>query len=108
MFWTARLVLRVLAKAEFRDVSTSTVNALQIIFNGFAGAAATRFYYAEEMLASLVLFAALFSCVAGVLLLLFMLGRASQALIAFAELCGRKVLHHTYWWRTASATRHRT
>lgn len=84
------------------------VNALQIIFIGFARVAATRFYYAEEMLASLVLFAALFSCVAMVLLLLFMLGRASQALIAFAGSCGRKVWHHTYWWRNASAPRHRT
>ena len=68
------------------------VNALQIIFLGFAGEAAMRFYYAEEMLASLVLFAVLFSCVAVVLLLLFMLGRASQALIAFAELSARKTL----------------
>jgi hypothetical protein len=84
------------------------VNALQIIFIGFAGVPATRFYYAEEMMASLVPFAALFCCVAVVLLLLFMLGRASHALIAFAELGWRKVLHHTYWWRTASTTRHKT
>jgi hypothetical protein len=83
------------------------MNAPQIIFIGFAGVAATRFYYAEEMLASLALFAVLFSCVAVVLLLLFMLNRASQALIEFVELRGKKVLHHTRWWRAASEPRPR-
>jgi hypothetical protein len=39
----------------------------------FAGVAAIRFYYVEEMLALLVLFAVLFSCVSVVLLLLFIL-----------------------------------
>jgi hypothetical protein len=75
---------------------------------GFAGVAATRFYYAEEMMASLVLFAALFSCVAVVLLLLFMLGRASKALIAFVEVWGKKVLRHARCWRVASEPRPRT
>jgi hypothetical protein len=78
------------------------VNALQIIFLGFSGVAATRFYYEEEMLASLALVAVLFSCVAVVLLLLFMLHRGSQALMEFVELYGKKVLHHTRWWRPAS------
>jgi cation transporter-like permease len=90
LFWTAVSSARS-GEGRIRDVSIAMVNALQIIFIGFAGVAATRFYYAEEMLASLVLLAALFGCVAVVLLLLFMLGRASQALIAFAEVCGRKV-----------------
>lgn len=47
--------------------------------------------YVEEILASLILFAVLFGCVAAILFLLFMFGRASQAVIAFAELCGRKM-----------------
>ena len=67
------------------------VNALQIMFIGFAGVAAMRFYYAEEMLASLVFFAVLFTCVAVILFLLFAFGRASQAVIVLAELCGRKI-----------------
>jgi phosphate/sulfate permease len=67
------------------------VNALQIISIGFAGVAAIRSYHVEEILASLIIFAVLFGCVAAILFLLFMLGRASQAVIAFAELCGRKM-----------------
>jgi hypothetical protein len=73
-------------------------DALQTILVGFAGVAAIRFYYVEEMLAFLVLFAVLFSCVSVVLLLLFILDRASHALIEFVELCGKKVLHHARWW----------
>jgi hypothetical protein len=67
------------------------VNALQIISIGFPGVAAIRSYYVEEILASVILFAVLFGCVAVILLLLFMLGRASQAVRAFAESCGRKM-----------------
>lgn len=72
------------------------LNALQIMLIGFSRVAATRLYYAEEMLASLALVAVLFSCVAAVFLLLFTLERASQALIEFVELCGKKVWHHTW------------
>jgi hypothetical protein len=79
--------------------SVATVNSLQIVFMCFARVAAIRFYYVEEMLASLLLFAVLFSCGAVVLCLLFMVNRASQALIAYGELWGRKVLHRTYLWR---------
>jgi ABC-type Fe3+ transport system permease subunit len=60
-----------------------------------------RFYYVEEMLASLLLFAVLFSCLAVVLFLLSMVGRASEVLIAYAESWGRKVLHRTYLWRVS-------
>ena len=62
----------------------------------------------EEILASLVLFAILFGCVAVVLLFLFMLDRASQALIELVEFCARKLLHYATWWRAASDTRPRT
>lgn len=84
-------------------VSIAMLNALQIMLIGcFLGLRQRRLYYAEEMLASLALVAVLFSCVAAVFLLLFMLERASQALIKFVELCGKKALHHTRWWRAAS------
>lgn len=69
---------------------------------------AMRFYNVEEMLAALVLLAVLIRCTAVVVLLLFMLGRAGEALIAFTELCGRKLMHHAYWWRAASDPRPKT
>lgn len=81
--------------------------ALKWILIGAAAVAATQLYYVQEMLAALVLFAVLFSCIAAVLLILFILDRAGRATLEFLELCAREVLQHAREWRTFSEPRPR-
>jgi hypothetical protein len=81
--------------------------ALIIIVIGFTAFAATRLYYLQEMLAALILFAALFSGVAAVLLLLFVLGRTGEAILDDLELLAKKALQHASAWRTFSQPRSR-
>jgi hypothetical protein len=79
-----------------------SLKALKLTFVGFvavAGVAAMRLYYVQEMLAALILFAILFGCVAVVLLLLYTLDRAGQAVLEFFELRGKEVLKHARVWR---------
>jgi hypothetical protein len=42
-------------------------------------------YYMREMLAALIMFSALFACISGVSLLLFLLGRADHYVWAWAR-----------------------
>lgn len=65
-----------------------------------AAFAASRIYYLQEMLAALILFAVLFSSVAALLLLLFVLDRAGEATLGFLELRAREALQHARDWRT--------
>ena len=74
--------------------------ALLAILIGCAAFAAARLYYLQEMLAALILFAVLFSGVAALLLLLFILGRTGEALLEFLELRAREALKHASAWRT--------
>lgn len=68
-------------------------------FAAVAGVAAMRVYYVREMLAALILFTILFTCLAVVFLLLFMLDRACQALLEFLELRAKEVLQRAHlWW----------
>jgi hypothetical protein len=64
------------------------------IFLGSAAVAATRSYYAQEMLASLVLFAFLFGCVAAILLVFVVLDRAAEAVLRFLKSHGKPLLQH--------------
>jgi hypothetical protein len=59
-----------------------------------AAVLATRFYYAEEMLAALLLFAVLFTLVAGTVLLSFVLYSAGKATLGFGESWGKAMLQH--------------
>jgi hypothetical protein len=81
--------------------------AVKWILIGLAASVALQIYYVQEMLAALVLFAVLFSCIAAVLLLLFILDRASRATFEFLGRA-REVLQHTRGWRAVSALRPRT
>lgn len=76
--------------------------ALKWILIGSAAVAATQLYYVQEMLAALILFAVLFSCIAVVLLVLFILDRAGRATLEFLELRAKEVLQHARAWRALS------
>lgn len=73
--------------------------ALAVILIGLAAFAATRIYYLQEMLAALILFAVLFSSVAALLLLIFIVNRAGEATLGFLELRTREALQHARVWR---------
>jgi hypothetical protein len=66
----------------------------------FAVATALQIYYVREMLAALILFAVLFSIVTAVLLILFVLYRAADALLEVLELSIRHTLQQAREWRT--------
>ena len=59
---------------------------------GCAVLVASRVYYIEEMVAALVLFAVLFSCIAAVALLLIVLGRGGEAILGFVEWHAKNLL----------------
>ena len=72
---------------------------------GSAAIAATRFYYVQEMLAALILFALLFGCIAAVGLLLFVLDWAAEAMLGFAVLGAQLVVRHAHQRRAVSESR---
>jgi hypothetical protein len=74
--------------------------ALAVMLIGLAAFAASRIYYLQEMLAALILFAVLFSGVAVLLLLIFIVDRAGEAILEFLELRTREALQHARDWRT--------
>lgn len=55
------------------------------ILVGFALLPAMRLYYVQEMLAALVIFSVLFAVASAVVLIIFLLDRASQQTVAWAE-----------------------
>jgi hypothetical protein len=52
---------------------------------GLAAVLALRFYYVREMIAALIIFSVLFAAVAVVALIVFLLDRASQQIVVWAE-----------------------
>jgi hypothetical protein len=78
------------------------------ILVGAAAVAATRFYYVQEMLAALVLFAVLFSCIAAVLLLVVMLDRVGQTVFEFLAFHAKEVLQHAHEWQAVVRLRAKT
>jgi hypothetical protein len=78
-----------------------------LILIGVAGVAATRFYRVREMLAALLLFAILYGCIEIVLLIVFVLDRAGEALLEFLEVRGKVVLQQVRAGRTVAAPRPR-
>lgn len=80
--------------------------ALMLVLLGSAVFAASQSYYMREMFAALLLFSVLFSAVAAVLLLLFLLDRAGEAAILFLELHAKGLLQHAHDWRTGFYRRH--
>src|ERR1700676_4020283 len=83
--------------SRLRSVSQK---ALRWILMIFAVAAALQIYYVQEMLAALILFAVLFSGVAAVLLILFVLYRSADALLEVLELSAKHALQQAREWRT--------
>jgi hypothetical protein len=73
-----------------------------LVLIGSALFAASQLYYMREMFAALILFSVLFSAVAAVLLILFLLDRAGEAAISFLEMHARELLQHVRDWRTGS------
>jgi hypothetical protein len=65
--------------------SVSEKRARKWMWFGLAALAAIQLYYVQEMIAALILFSILFALVAGVALVLFLLDRASQRTLAWAE-----------------------
>ncbi len=66
--------------------------------------ASSRLYYVQEMLAALILFAVLFSCMAAALLMLYVLDRAGEAAIALVEYGAKHVLRHALNWKLFSSS----
>jgi hypothetical protein len=50
---------------------------------------AVRVYYVQELIAAFVIFSLLFACLAGVVLIVFLLDHAAQTALAWAEVCVR-------------------
>ena len=55
------------------------------IWIGLAAVPAMRFYYVQEMIAALIIFSVLFTGVATVVLVIFLLDQASQKVVVWAE-----------------------
>ena len=72
---------------------------------GSAAIAATRFYYVQEMLAVLILFALLFGCIAAVVLLLFVLDWAAEAMLGFVVLGAQLLVRYAHQRRAVSESR---
>lgn len=60
---------------------------------GLAATAATRIYYVQEMIAALIIFSILFLGVAIVALIVFLLDRASEGIVAWAEVAVPRAGH---------------
>jgi len=100
VFWRDTQVGR---KGRHQDMSRSrsiSQKALKWILIAFAAAAALQIYYVQEILAALILLAVLFSGVATVLLILFVLERAGEALLEVLELSAKHALQQAREWRT--------
>jgi hypothetical protein len=63
------------------------------ILIGFAAVPAIRLYYIQEMIAALIIFSVLFVGVSMVVLILFLLDRASQQIVVWIELGVARGLH---------------
>lgn len=74
---------------------------------GGAAFLAIRVYYLQEMVAALVLFAVLFSCIAAVVLLLIVLDYNGEAILASLQLHAKNLLHQAGARRTFSQPRYR-
>jgi len=55
------------------------------IWIGLAAVLALRFYYVREMIAAFIIFSALFAVIAVAALIVFLLDRASQQIVVWAE-----------------------
>jgi hypothetical protein len=63
------------------------------IWIGLAAVPAIHFYYVQEMIAALIMFSVLFVVVAAAVLIIFLLDRASQHVMTWAEAGAARVLH---------------
>ena len=63
------------------------------ILIGLAAVPAVRFYYVQEMVAALIIFSVLFVGVATVVLIIFLLDRASQQILVWAEAGVARLVH---------------
>jgi hypothetical protein len=53
----------------------------------------SQLFFVRELIAGLIIFTALFACVAGALLFLFLLGHATEAVFGWMKVCVRGVSH---------------
>ena len=83
-------------------LKSTSQKALQWILVACAVAMAAQIYYVREMLAALILFSVLFSCVAAAVLVLFLLDRAGGAMLGFLELQYKAVVQHAREWKSSS------
>lgn len=70
---------------------------------GCAAFLASRVYYIQEMVATLVLFAVFFSCIAAVVLLLIVLDRGGEAILGFFELHAKNLVQQARARRTLAS-----
>jgi hypothetical protein len=62
-------------------------------WGGLLALATLKFYYVQEMIAALVIFSVLFVGAATVVLIIFLLDRASQQIVVWAEAGVARLVH---------------
>jgi hypothetical protein len=70
-------------------------NGKRWIWIGLAAVPAIRIYYVREMIAALIIFSVLFVAVATVVLIVFLLDRASEYAVTWAEVGVARLIHRS-------------
>jgi hypothetical protein len=78
---------------SFRRLSELATNKKKWIWIGLVAVPGIHFYYVQEMIAALIMFSVVFVVVAAFVLIIFLLGRASQHVMAWAEAGIVRVVH---------------
>jgi Flp pilus assembly protein protease CpaA len=78
---------------SFRRLSHAGADRKNWIWIGVAAVPAIRLYYVQEMIAALIMFSVLFVGAATVVLIIFLLDRASQQVVAWAEAGVARMVH---------------
>ena len=76
-------------------VKLAGTNAKRWIWMGLAAVPAIRIYYVREMIAALIIFSVLFVAVATVVLIVFLLDRASEYAVTWAEVGVARLIHRS-------------
>jgi len=78
---------------SFTRLSELATNGKKWIWIGLAAVPAIRVYYVQEMIAALIIFSVLFVIAAAVVLIIFVLDRASERVMTWVEAGLARVLH---------------
>jgi hypothetical protein len=80
---------------SFKELSDKLVgtDSKRWLWIGLAGVPAIRFYYVREMIAALMIFSVLFVAVATFVVFFFLLDRASEQVLTWAEAGVARLVH---------------